>query len=146
MGKMELSNKWRGGRRFKQGYIEIKVRPASKTDDGYKAEHILIVERVLGKRLPVGAVVHHVNGDGTDNRNENLIACNDQAYHRLLHRREDAYRACGNASWRKCKYCKQYDTPGNLKIDKKVGSAAYHQKCQNVFTRMNRRSALGSFL
>ena len=50
-------------------------------------EHVWLAEKVLGKRLPVGAIVHHVNGKPADNRLKNLVICPDQAYHLLLHRR-----------------------------------------------------------
>jgi len=54
----------------------------------YKCEHILIAERILGKTLPRAAIVHHVNGNPRDNRNCNLVICEDQKYHMLLHKRE----------------------------------------------------------
>ena len=78
--------------------------------------HILMAERVLGRPLPDGAHVHHVNENSMDNTPSNLVICPDAAYHKLLHRRTDALNACGNADWRKCCHCKQYDDPKNLSI------------------------------
>jgi HNH endonuclease len=52
-----------------------------------KVEHIVIAERALGKQLPPKAVVHHINGKPADNRNSNLVICQDQSYHMLLHKR-----------------------------------------------------------
>ncbi len=78
------------------------------------AEHVLIAERALGKSLPSAAQVHHVNGDGLDNRPENLVICPDQKYHALLHQRQRALDACGNASYRKCPHCGIYDDPKNM--------------------------------
>ena len=65
-------------------YIDANgyVRIGSKT-----YEHIAVAERVLGKPLPPGAVVHHINQDRTDNRPENLVICPSHAYHRLIHHR-----------------------------------------------------------
>lgn len=50
-------------------------------------EHILVASDVLGKLLPPGAVVHHINEDRSDNRHSNLVICQDDAYHKLLHKR-----------------------------------------------------------
>ena len=74
----------------------------------------LVAEESLGKSLPVGAVVHHVNGNKVDNRPSNLVICQDTAYHFLLHVRMRALRVCGHANWRKCGYCGEYDDPLKL--------------------------------
>jgi DNA-directed RNA polymerase sigma subunit (sigma70/sigma32) len=39
--------------------------------------------------------VHHVNGDRSDNRPANLVICEDQSYHQLLHQRADPQRQRG---------------------------------------------------
>jgi HNH endonuclease len=63
------------------GYIVLTV-------DGKRVyEHVLKAEKALGKKLPKGAVVHHLNNRPWDNRNENLVVCPSQNYHLLLHRR-----------------------------------------------------------
>ncbi len=36
-------------------------------------EHVLICERILGRKLPPGAEVHHVNGQPADNTLTNLV-------------------------------------------------------------------------
>lgn len=54
---------------------------------GERRAHVVIAERIFGKPLPTSAVVHHANGDRLDNRPENLVICQDQKYHMLLHRR-----------------------------------------------------------
>lgn len=54
----------------------------------YKLEHIILAEQALGRALPDKAVVHHMNKRKADNKTpHNLIICQDQAYHFLLHRR-----------------------------------------------------------
>lgn len=81
-----------------------------------KIFHVAVAELALRKPLPKGAVVHHVDGDPLNNWPYNLVICQDQAYHRLLHKRTNAYNACGHADWLKCKFCGQYDDPAHLRI------------------------------
>ena len=77
--------------------------------------HVLIAEKALGKRLPKGSEVHHVDGSRTNDNNSNLVICQDRTYHKLLHMRTDALRETGNANFRKCPYCHNYDDPAKMK-------------------------------
>lgn len=131
---------WKGGRReIGGGYVGICMpEHPSATSSGYVLEHIVIVEDVLGKPLPPKAEVHHVNGIKSDNRNTNLVVCEDHAYHFLLERRARAYDETGHAHWLRCPFCKTYDDPDQLYITP-GGRAAYHMECRRSYDARRRR-------
>lgn len=91
-------------------------------------EHVALAERAIGRGLPNGAEVHHVNGNKLDNTPRNLVVCPNPKYHQLLHRRTKALEECGNADHRKCWICGLYDSPGNLLIFAK--SSPMHATCR----------------
>jgi len=128
-----VKNNWKGGRRKRGKYVSIKKPGNLRADSlGYVWEHIFIAETVYGKHLPTGACVHHVNGNGHDNRPENLVICQDNPYHHLLHTRERAWTESGSANKRKCTYCKKYDSLENLM---KRQESYCHKLCRNEYQR-----------
>jgi hypothetical protein len=69
-------------------------------------EHVAIAEAALGKRLPTGAVVHHVDGDRFNNANSNLVVCESQSYHMLIHARTRVVLAGGDPDMHAvCSHC-----------------------------------------
>ena len=94
----------------------------------YVFNYILVAEKALGKYLPLDAVVHHVDGNPTNDHPTNLVVCEDKSYHRLLHCRQRAHRESGNANWRLCYICHTYDAPENLKLNP-ASRASYHRTC-----------------
>lgn len=65
--------------RYKTKFLRVNGR--------FCREHTFIAEQALGKRLPPGALVHHVDGDELNNDPANLVICPDRGYHNLLHKR-----------------------------------------------------------
>jgi hypothetical protein len=102
-----------------------------------RAEHVVIAEKVIGRPLPKPACVHHVDGNPRTNDHNNLVVCPSQAYHKLLHRRQDALAACGNADWLKCRICKTYDAPSALVVKPRgdKSPAAWHAACSREYER-----------
>lgn len=112
-------------------WIKLPDHPKANKN-GWVQHHVWVVEEALGKPLPPGAEVHHVDGRGNNNINSNLVACQDKAYHMLLEQRTRAYNATGHASWLRCPYCKTYDNPSNLYV-KSDGVHARHPSCFNQY-------------
>lgn len=80
---MEPHNKKQVGEThsISDGYIEVK------TPKGWQLEHRYIAEMMLERDLKSEEVVHHKNGDKTDNRWENLEVKNNTE-HSLDHSKE----------------------------------------------------------
>ena len=72
-----------------------------------KRNYVRIAERVLGRSLPEGAVVHHVDQNRDNNLNNNLVILQNQQEHMALHRRLRILKAGGDP-WKQglCATCK----------------------------------------
>lgn len=117
------------------GYLMVSIPGHDRAHkNGYVYEHIAMAGKALGKPLPEGVVIHHY---GERDDNTQIVICENQKYHLLLHTRTRALRACGHASWRKCKFCRRYDDLDNLYISPS-GNQVYHRKCVNIYNRKRR--------
>jgi hypothetical protein len=133
-------SRWKGGRQASgHGYVRVHVpnHPrASKKGTVY--EHILLAERALGRYLPDGAEVHHVDEDKSHNVGGNLVICQDRGYHLLLHQRQRALDACGDANARRCYYCRTYGRQADIVVqprprDGKVYEQSFHPDCRRAY-------------
>jgi len=86
---------WRGGRRkLKSGYVYVYAPDhPNATKQGCVMEHRLLVEKHLGRYIESSEVVHHLNGDKTDNHIENLAVLKRgqhvSLHFQAIHERED---------------------------------------------------------
>ena len=88
----ENSSRWRGGEYISSdGYKMIKCEnefhPSGRTK--YKKEHVLIMEKNLGRELKtqqgnMGEQIHHIDGDKLNNHLSNLLLCKDTREHKLI--------------------------------------------------------------
>ena len=98
------------------------------------------IEKLLGHTLKITENIHH-------HYTRELVVCENYAYHMLLHQRIRALEACGHATWRICKYCKEYDSPAHLRIhtypEKGYKSDdVYHLRCHREHMREYRKNTM----
>ena len=85
-GRGEGNGRWKSGKTLSShGYVMVKMPDhPNAAENGYVLEHRLVMSNHLGRALTDQEVVHHRNGDITDNRIENL-ELHTAATHRALH-------------------------------------------------------------
>lgn len=81
---------WNGGKHIvKKGnvnYVMVLMPEHPRSDSqGYVKEHIMIVEDVIGFPLPEGSVFHHIDGNGMNNKLNNLMIFKSSADHLKYH-------------------------------------------------------------
>src|SRR5262245_59073538 len=69
-----LGPNWKGGKHVSEyGYVRISRpdHPAARGRGSYVLEHRIVMEQMIGRFLKEGENVHHINGNRSDNREEN---------------------------------------------------------------------------
>lgn len=80
----------RGTSAKQSGYVEF-----TRGENKGRSEHVVAMEARIGRRLRADEVVHHIDGDRSNNNIDNL-ALMTRAAHTRLHRREQRLSQGGN--------------------------------------------------
>lgn len=88
--KFDSRDKDKKIRVWRDGYVFLyrPEHPSSRKippDFGYILEHRLVMEAYLGRRIKKGEVIHHIDGNKSNNKLENLLLCERQRAHNQVH-------------------------------------------------------------
>lgn len=92
--KASRQQRWKpGGSVASNGYVKLRLGKDHPLADpnGYAYEHLVVWVAAGHQRPPPGLVIHHMNGDKTDNRIGNLMLMT-RAEHNADHLAEDDRR------------------------------------------------------
>lgn len=135
--KSRIGNKnphWKGGevKIDTGGYRKVYI------PYGMKPEHVLIMEKNIGRELKENEIVHHIDGNRINNNIENLKLLESQGAHRTEHARQRILVSGGDPDKQKiCSWCKKLfpiEDFYNYKRKDGYGNtthAGYCKKCSN---------------
>lgn len=127
---------------YKGGFIDCAGYRAISQNNRQRRAHRVAMEEIIGRPLADDEVVHHINGDKSDNSPSNLMLMTDSE-HRELHgvEKSKAYRALvesgllGRAKGDKPLPCRCGSTPQF----RKVSTYEYYFQCEDCGYSVNGR-------
>lgn len=136
----EKHQNYRNGRYVPESdreYVTVLKEGHPRAHHGRVKEHILVAEAKLGGPLPVGAEVHHENGDKKDNRPENLTVCHSRKEHMVREAKLRRLKDLGSLDVRRCTDCEAVSPLGDFHRNKNNWDGRHHvcKECMRVRTR-----------
>lgn len=84
-------------------------------------EHIKIMEEYLGRPLVKGEIIHHKDGNKTNNSIENLYLCKDIREHKLQHRIQKNIDAGVSINKVQCYSCREWKDISEMVAQRQSG-------------------------
>lgn len=79
---------WKGGTyKHHTGYIMIRMPEHPRSRNGYIEKHIIIAEKMLGRKIDSKERVHHIDFDKTNNNEDNLFVYPNSSKHQSTHKK-----------------------------------------------------------
>jgi hypothetical protein len=123
------------------GWIDKKGYKYFTINGKSTREHRIVMESILGHKLPKGSCVHHIDENRLNNDSSNLMYFPSYGEHRRFHARLEAFKTTGHYDWQKCPYCHQYDDPANMVKE----SVRYvHSTCRNLLQKRMREEKINA--
>lgn len=93
--KLEQHWKWNGGKRIRNGYIQVLKRNHPRSDsDGYIMEHRLIFEEYNRCCLLPWIDIHHIDGNKSNNKINNLKPLSSSEHTKIHFKKDMSNRVC----------------------------------------------------
>jgi len=70
---------------IRNGYRMIYAPDDPKAFNRHRMEHLIVAEKMLGRSLKKGETVHHIDGNRTNNSQNNLCICENNSTHQKVH-------------------------------------------------------------